>query len=55
TPLLITSDKGHKAIIKILVEHGADINKENKRGETALSLAFNKGYKDIITYLIKHG
>ncbi|KAG4084335.1 hypothetical protein H8356DRAFT_1377915 [Neocallimastix lanati (nom. inval.)] len=39
----------------IHVEHGADINKENWRGETPLSIAFKIGNKDLVKYLVEHG
>ena len=47
--------KGYETIVRYLVEHGADINKINKKGETPLSKAFDKGHENIIRYLVEHG
>jgi len=35
---------GNEAIVKILDEHGANINKENIVDETPLSIAYERGY-----------
>jgi len=44
------------AIIKYLVEHGADINKANFYiRETPLYYACENGNKSIIKYLVEHG
>lgn len=32
TPLMYASKKGHVGAIKVLLEHGADINKQEQRG-----------------------
>ncbi|MEN0016274.1 MAG: ankyrin repeat domain-containing protein, partial [Bacteroidota bacterium] len=40
---------GHLAIVKLLVEHGAEI-KENKEGKIPLQLAQDRGHKDIVDY-----
>ncbi|KAG4107754.1 hypothetical protein H8356DRAFT_1624360 [Neocallimastix lanati (nom. inval.)] len=41
-------------MVKCLVEHGADIYKENQEGETPLSLAYENGDDELIKYLIDH-
>ena len=41
--------------MKQLIDHNADINKSNEKGETALSLARQKKYNEIETLLIKAG
>ena len=46
---------GKKDIVKYLVKHGADINKENKEGETPLFNACYSGKKDLVEYLVEHG
>jgi len=40
-------------IVKYLVEHGADVNKENKDGDTPLIIAWQD--EEIVKYLIEHG
>ena len=37
------------------MEHGADINKENRNGETVLFGACVSGNKDLVEYLVEHG
>jgi ankyrin repeat protein len=39
----------------LVVEHGADINKENIYGETPLFYACRSGNKDIVKYLVENG
>ena len=39
TPLHSASRAGDKELVKLLLEHGAKINRENSEGETALYLA----------------
>lgn len=46
TALMSATQFGHMEIIKILINHGADINIKNKLGKTALDYAY--------TYSIKH-
>ena len=42
---------GNESLVKYLIEHGADIDKENKDEETPLDLAYDLGYGNIIRYL----
>jgi len=42
-------------MVKYLVEHEADVNKENKSGKTPLFNAYRGGYETIVKYLVKHG
>ena len=44
-----------KGLVRYLVEHGADINKENWVGETPLFKACECGNEDLVSYLIEHG
>ena len=41
--------------MKCLVEHGADINKENRLDETPLLYLFYSRNDKLIKYLIQHG
>ncbi|MDR2598188.1 MAG: ankyrin repeat domain-containing protein, partial [Holosporales bacterium] len=43
------------AIVRLLVGHGADVNKVNTNGETALSYAVESGNLECIEYLLTHG
>ena len=42
-------------IIKYLVEHGTDINKEDNDGFTPLYNACEEGHEDVVKYLVEHG
>ena len=41
--------------LKMLIEHGADINKADKKGMTALSIARVNGRKEIVQLLLQNG
>ncbi|VDD80016.1 unnamed protein product [Mesocestoides corti] len=55
TPLMVAVSRNNKAIIRLLLSYGANVNTANKLGKTALMLASNKGYIDIVEILIKKG
>jgi len=42
-------------IIEYLVEHGADVNKKDKYGETPIYNACHRNNKNIIKYLVENG
>ena len=42
---------GNENIVKCLVEHGADINKENRKKETPLLIAKKGRNENIVNYL----
>ena len=44
-----------KEIVELLINRGAEINKRNKLGETALYLASFKGHENIVEFLINRG
>ena len=46
---------GHFDVVDLLVKAGADIDKENKRGYSALQFALEYQHVDIIDYLILIG
>ena len=43
------------AIIHVLVEHHANVNLRNRRGETALTLACRSGALENVQFLVEHG
>ncbi|KAL6635599.1 ankyrin repeat-containing domain protein [Neocallimastix sp. 'constans'] len=47
--------RGNKNLVKYLVEHGADINKEYEYGTTVLFNACRNRNKDLVEYLVEHG
>jgi len=46
---------GNKRAVKFLLEHDADINKENIDGWTPLFSACSEGHIDVVKYLVEHG
>ncbi len=55
TPLLLAARDGHLESVKVLVEHGADVNALAADGKNALGLAIFNGSYDIADYLIDAG
>ena len=45
----------NKAIVKHLVEHGADLNKKVNMVKSPLSLAYLNGNEAILNYIVEHG
>lgn len=54
SPLVCAIMFGNLAIVKFLVEHGADINLNNNEGDSPLKIAY-KFSKDIAEYLFEKG
>jgi len=48
-------ERGKRAIVKYLVEQGADINKENRYAKTPLIYAQERGKEKNRKYLVKEG
>ncbi|GIX72032.1 hypothetical protein CEXT_456891 [Caerostris extrusa] len=46
---------GHKNIVKILIEKGADIDKKDDAGSTPLHLAAGRDHGDVVQLLISKG
>ncbi len=53
--LLAAAAAGQDRIVKLFLEHGANIENKNKEGKTALSLAVDRGHEDAAAILVKEG
>lgn len=47
TPLMYAAYNGYPQVVKLLLEHGADLTATNNEGHTALSLALGVGNKNV--------
>jgi ankyrin repeat protein len=54
-PLLMAVKKGHKGIVELLLNEGAEINTRGDFEETALHLAARAGHKEVVQLLISEG
>jgi E3 ubiquitin-protein ligase XBAT32/33 len=45
---MCASRKGHKKVVKLLIESGADVNAKNYFGQTVLMIASEKGHKEVV-------
>jgi hypothetical protein len=56
TGLFFAADRGNMEIMKILLDHGADVKvKDTFYGATAVTWAVNKGNADMVTLLLQKG
>ncbi|KAJ9659039.1 hypothetical protein H2198_003328 [Neophaeococcomyces mojaviensis] len=56
TPLTWAAEKGHEAVVKLLVENGADLEaKDKKHGRTPLLWAAEKGHEAVVKLLLEKG
>ena len=55
TALMKASSKGHRDIVQLLCERGADVNAKDKDGYTALHLAVEFGHIAVVELLLKQG
>lgn len=54
TPLHLAAYFGHKNVVKVLLEHGGDVNARNGMGDTPLHRAAFTGRADVVTLLIQY-
>lgn len=52
--LLYATESGSITYVQYALDHGADVNYKNDRGQIALHLASKFGFIDILNYLISH-
>jgi len=50
-PLSAAADKGHLEVVKLLVEHGANVNHKGKDNKTALDISMEAGHGEVAKYL----
>ena len=50
----LASDRGHAAVVRALLERGADVNARSNRGRTALHSASWKGRAEALRELLMH-
>lgn len=55
TPLLVACQNGHVNVVKLLLNHGADINCSNLKGNGVLHFCFAYGFADLAIFLISQG
>lgn len=54
-PLLAATEHSNLSMIRLLVEHGADVNAVDQMGTTALMCAAKNGSANEVSYLLAHG
>ena len=54
TPLRAASNKGHIDVVRVLLDHGANVNTIDKKN-TPLCSAFDGGHLEIMRLLLEHG
>ncbi|KAL6826712.1 ankyrin repeat-containing domain protein [Trichoderma sp. SZMC 28015] len=55
TPLSLAAGHGHEAIVRLLIESGADIESKDKEGFTPLMFAVESGHRTIVERLLTKG
>lgn len=55
TPLHMAVARGSLSMVRLLLEHGADVNSVNSEGATALHVGVISGHSVIVSELFKHG
>ncbi|XP_067660904.1 ankyrin repeat domain-containing protein 50-like [Haliotis asinina] len=52
TPVMVAAKYGHKEVVKLLVNHGANLLQSDKRGDNILHLVCFAGHSDIVKYIL---
>jgi ankyrin repeat protein len=55
TALHYAANQGHKAMVELLLQHGAAVDARAQSGETALHLAAGRGFKNVAESLLAQG
>jgi ankyrin repeat protein len=51
TLLMVAADKGHEGTAKVLIKGGANVNAQDRNGDTALMFAARNGRRDVVKLL----
>lgn len=54
TPLYVAARGGHIGVVRLLVDHGADVNKGTNNSWTPLIAASGHGHAEVVKFLIDH-
>lgn len=52
TPLHLSSEKGHLQVSQLLIRSGADLNKQDRLGNTPLHLACSNQHYDLVSWML---
>ena len=55
TPLMLAAINNHAAVLRTLIDHGADKNARTRAGWTALAYAAWRGHAEIVRVLLARG
>ncbi|CZT09569.1 uncharacterized protein RCO7_03690 [Rhynchosporium graminicola] len=55
SPLRLAAGRGYLSIVKILLDHGAEVNWRREQSTPALAAAITGGRKDVVELLLEHG
>ena len=53
SPLILAAKEGHKDVVQLLLERGAEPNLAHQNGLTPLHCAALQGYKDVVQFLLQ--
>ena len=55
TPLIAAAGNGHLDCLKVLLKYSADVEFQDKWGNTSLMMACKKGHMNVVSFLVEHG
>lgn len=55
TPIIMAAQAGRTDVVRVLLEHGADVNAVEHSGKTALAYASGRDKKELAELLLSHG